>query len=273
MATGISEGISEGRATAKPAGKLAGRTALITGGSRGIGRAIALRFAAEGANVAINYASSQAAAEEVAELVREQGGQAATYQADVADQAACEQMCAAAIKDFGQIDILVNNAGIGSSAVNRPTVTDASIDQWQLLLGANLWGPIYMCRALVPHMRAAGRADIVMISSIAAQSMGAQMGLYSVGKAGMEALAHTLAKEEKPHGIRVNIVAPGLVDTDMGRKLVSLLPGPDDMRKLDANMPFGFVCTPEDIAATVAHLCSPDGRYITDQRITVSGGA
>ncbi|MDC0175041.1 SDR family oxidoreductase [Pseudomonadales bacterium] len=254
-------------------GKLVGRTAMITGGSRGIGRAIALRFAAEGANVAINYASSQVAAEEVANLVRELGGKAAIYQADVADQGACEQMCAAAIETFGQIDILVNNAGIGSSAVNRPTVVEASIEQWQLLLGANLWGPIYMSRALIPHMRGAGRGDIIMISSIAAQSMGAQMGLYSVGKAGMEALAHTLAKEEKAHGIRVNIVAPGLVDTDMGRKLVSLLPGPDDMRQLDANMPFGFVCTPEDIAATVTHLCSDDGRYITDQRITISGGA
>jgi 3-oxoacyl-[acyl-carrier protein] reductase len=253
-------------------GKLAGRTALITGGSRGIGRAIALRFAAEGADIAINYASSKGAADEVAAAVTALGRRAAVYQADVADQQACEAMCSAAIDEFGQIDILVNNAGIGSSAVGRPTVNEASIEQWQLLLGANLWGPIYMTGALIPHMRAADRADIIMISSIAAQSMGPRMGLYSVGKAGMEALAHTLAKEEVAHGIRVNIVAPGLVDTDMGRKLVSLLPGTDDMRELDANMPFGFVCTPEDIAATVAHLCSPDGRYITDQRITVSGG-
>ncbi|XOV87839.1 MAG: SDR family NAD(P)-dependent oxidoreductase [Pseudomonadota bacterium] len=253
-------------------GKLEGRTALVTGGSRGIGRAIVLRFAAEGADVAINYASSRDAAEAVADEVRGLGRRAEIYQADVADQAACEAMCTQAINDFGQIDALINNAGIGSSAVNRPTVTDATIDQWQLLLGANLWGPIYMCRALVPHMRAANRSDVIMISSIAAQSMGAKMGLYSVGKAGMEALAHTLAKEEKANGMRVNIIAPGLVDTDMGRKLVSLLPGPNDMRELDAGSPFGFVCTPQDIAATVAHLCSEDGRYITDQRITISGG-
>ncbi len=253
--------------------RLSGRTAVVTGGSRGIGRAIVMRLASDGADVAINYASSEDAANEVAEEVRKLGQRAEVYQADVADQAACEAMCEKAIGDFGQVDILVNNAGIGSSAVNRPTVADASIEQWQLLLGANLWGPIYMSRALVPHMRQAERSDIIMISSIAAQSMGAKMGLYSVGKAGMEALAHTLAKEEKPHGMRVNIVAPGLVDTDMGRKLVSLLPGPDDMRELDSNMPFGFVCTPADIAATVAHLCSDDGRYITDQRITVSGGS
>lgn len=252
-------------------GKLAGRTALVTGGSRGIGRAIVLRFAAEGADVAINYASNKSAAEEVADEVRGLGRKAAIYQADVADQAQVEAMCAQAISDFGQIDALVNNAGIGSSAVNRPTITDSTIEQWQLLLGANLWGPIYMCRALVPHLRKASRSDVIMISSIAAQSMGAKMGLYSVGKAGMEALAHTLAAEEKVHGMRVNIVAPGLVDTDMGRKLVSLLPGPNDMRELDKASPFGFVCTPQDIAATVAHLCSEDGRYITNQRITVSG--
>ena len=253
-------------------GKLEGRTALVTGGSRGIGRAIAMRFAAEGADVAVNYASSRDAALEVAAEARKLGRKAEVYQADVADQEACEAMCKAAIADFNQIDILVNNAGIGSSAVNRPMITDSTIEQWQLLLGANLWGPIYMCRALVPHMRQAGRSDVIMISSVAAQSMGANMGLYSVGKAGAEALAHTLAKEEKRHGMRVNIIAPGLVDTDMGRKLVSLLPGaPDDIRKLDANSPFGFVCTPEDIAATAAHLCSEDGRYITDQRITISG--
>jgi len=111
-------------------GKLAGRTALITGGSRGIGRAIALRFAAEGADIAINYASSKGAADKVAAAVTALGRRAAVYQADVADQQACEAMCSAAIDEFGQIDILVNNAGIGSSAVGRPTVNEASIEQW-----------------------------------------------------------------------------------------------------------------------------------------------
>lgn len=252
-------------------GNLEGRSALVTGGSRGIGRAIVLGFAEAGADVAINYASNEIAAREVAEEVRKLGRKAQVYQADVSDQTACEQMCERAIDDFASIDILVNNAGIGSSAVNRPTISDSTIAQWELLLGANLWGPIYMCRALVPHMREAQRSDVIMISSVAAQSMGPRMGLYSVGKAGMEALAHTLAKEEKSHGMRVNIVAPGLVDTDMGRKLISVITGNDDMRRLDANAPFGFVCTPEDIAATVVHLCSEEGRYITNQRITISG--
>jgi NAD(P)-dependent dehydrogenase (short-subunit alcohol dehydrogenase family) len=143
--------------------------------------------------------------------------------------------------------------------------------QYQLLMGVNLWGPIHLCRALVPHMRAAPRSDVIMVSSVAAQSMGARMGLYSITKAGVEALAHTLAKEERANGMRVNIVAPGLVDTDMGRKLMSTF-GVTDIRERDATAPFGFVCTPDDIAATIAFLCSEDARYITNERITVSGG-
>jgi NAD(P)-dependent dehydrogenase (short-subunit alcohol dehydrogenase family) len=252
-------------------GKLDGRTALITGGSRGIGRAVALRFAREGASVAINYAGNEAAARGVADAVRALGVRAEVYQADVADGAAVNAMCGKAIADFGQIDALINNAGLGSSHVDRPTITGATDAQYQLLMGVNLWGPINLCRALVPHMRQAERSDVIMVSSVAAQSMGARMGLYSISKAGVEALAHTLAKEERQHGMRVNVVAPGLVDTDMGRKLMSTF-GVTDIRTRDASAPFGFVCTPDDIAATIAFLCSDDARYITNERITVSGG-
>ena len=251
---------------------LEGRTALITGASRGIGRAIALKLASEGADVAVNYVNNADAANEVVAEIEAMGRKSAAYQADIADRATCEQMAEAAIADFGQIDVLINNAGLGSSHVDRPTITDATYEQIDLLLGANLMGPIHMSKALVPHLRAADRSDVIMISSVATDNFGPRMGLYSIGKAGMEALAKTLAKEERAHGMRVNIVAPGLVDTDMGRKLVSLLPGPDDMRERDENSPFGFVCTPEDIANTVAHLLSESGRYITNQRLAVNGG-
>ncbi len=253
-------------------GSLAGRNALVTGASRGIGRAIALKFASEGANILVNYANSASAAEDVVAEVRELGVRAEAYQADVSDRTACEAMVHSAIELFGQVDILVNNAGIGSSGIDRPTITEATYDQYELLLGANLWGPIFMSKALVPHMRSAERSDIVMISSVATDSYSERMGLYSIGKAGMEALAYTLAKEERSNGMRVNVVAPGLVDTDMGRKLITLLPGSDDMRDRDSSAPFGFVCTPEDIASAVYFLVSENGRYLTNQRIAVNGG-
>jgi NAD(P)-dependent dehydrogenase (short-subunit alcohol dehydrogenase family) len=253
-------------------GSLTGRNALVTGASRGIGRAIALKLASEGANILVNYANNVSAAEGVVDEIRELGVRSESYQADVSDRTACEAMVDSAIEIFGQIDILVNNAGIGSSGIDRPTITEATYDQYELLLGANLWGPIYMSKALVPHMRSAERSDIVMISSVATDSYSERMGLYSIGKAGMEALAYTLAKEERANGMRVNVVAPGLVDTDMGRKLITLLPGSDDMRDRDTAAPFGYVCTPEDIASAVYFLVSENGRYLTNQRIAVNGG-
>ena len=253
-------------------GSLTGRNALVTGASRGIGRAIALRLASEGANILVNYANNVSAAEGVVDEIRELGVRSESCQADVSDRTACEAMVDSAIEIFGQIDILVNNAGIGSSGIDRPTITEATYDQYELLLGANLWGPIYMSKALVPHMRSAERSDIVMISSVATDSYSERMGLYSIGKAGMEALAYTLAKEERANGMRVNVVAPGLVDTDMGRKLITLLPGSDDMRDRDTAAPFGYVCTPEDIASAVYFLVSENGRYLTNQRIAVNGG-
>ena len=253
-------------------GSLTGRNALVTGASRGIGRAIALKLASEGANILVNYANSVSAAQDVVDEIRELGVRSESYQADVSDRAACEAMVDSAIEIFGQIDILVNNAGIGSSGIDRPTITEATYDQYELLLGANLWGPIYMSKALVPHMRSAERSDIVMISSVATDSYSERMGLYSIGKAGMEALAYTLAKEERANGMRVNVVAPGLVDTDMGRKLITRLPGSDDMRDRDTAAPFGYVCTPEDIASAVYFLVSENGRYLTNQRIAVNGG-
>ena len=252
-------------------GKLEGRTALVTGGSRGIGRAIVERFAQEGANVAVNFTSSESAASEVVSFAEAQGVKSQMYKANVGGEGQCQQMIERAIADFGQVDALINNAGLGSAAIDRPAIADATNEQWNKLLRVNLWGPIYLCRELVPHMRKADRSDIVMISSIASQALNPGFGVYSVSKAALEAMAHTLAREEKPHGIRVNMIAPGLVDTDMGRRIVEATGRGSDIRALDSSMPFGFVCTPQDIAATAAHLCSEDGRYITNQRITITG--
>lgn len=252
-------------------GRLKGRTALITGASRGIGRAIAERFASEGASLAINYASSADGAEAVAVMADRYGVDARTYQADVGRESDCVRLAGEVTRDFGQLDILINNAGLGATAINRPQIVDATNEQWQQLLAVNLWGPIWLCRALVPHLRQADRSDVIMMSSIATEFRAPRFGVYAVSKAALETMAHTLAREEKKHGMRVNIVAPGLVDTDMGRKVVEATGLGKDIREADSKSPFGFVCTPEDIAATILHLCSEDGRYITNQRIKIAG--
>jgi NAD(P)-dependent dehydrogenase (short-subunit alcohol dehydrogenase family) len=251
---------------------LKGRTALVTGASRGIGAAIAVALAKEGTNVAINYNSNREAADKVAEACRAFGVKAGVYQADITDFEQCKAMAEAARADLGQVGILVNNAGIGSAAVGRRPVVDTPPEDVLKLIAHHTMGSLYMCQLLVPAMRELERGDVIMISSQAAQQLGPTSVTYNVAKAGMEALAHTLAKEERKHGIRVNVVAPGLVDTDMGLKLMNVTAGVTDMRQMDERMPFGFVCNPSDIANAVVFLCSEEGRYITNQRLTVNGG-
>ena len=251
---------------------LKGRTALITGSSRGIGAAIALAFAKEGANVAINYNTNRDAADKVAQACRDLGVKAEAYQADITDFSQCAAIADAARSAFGKVDVLVNNGGIGSTAVGRRLVVDTPPEDVMKLIAHHTMGSLHMCRLLVPQMRDLERGDVIMISSQAAQQLGANSVTYNVAKAGMEALASTLAKEERKYGIRVNIVAPGLVDTDMGLKLMNFTAGVTDLRQLDERMPFGFVCQPSDIANAVVFTCSEEGRYITNQRITVNGG-
>jgi len=249
---------------------LEGRVAIVTGAGRGIGRGIAEGLALSGAKV-VCAARTRSQLDEVVASIESSGGTAMAFEMDMKVLKSLQGGVDAAVETYGQLDILVNNAGVGSAAINRPAVADASNEQWNTLLDVNLWGPIFLCRKLVPHMREAERSDVVMISSIAAQALNPGYGVYSVSKAALEAMAHTLAREEKSHGMRVNMIAPGLVDTDMGRKIVAATSGGAPIGDVEARMPFGFVCTADDIAATVTHLCSEDGRYITNQRITISG--
>ena len=133
--------------------RLSGRTALITGASRGIGRGIAERFAAEGANLAIHCVSNEEAALEVAAIAKKQGVQARVYKADIGDQIECRRLADKVSRDFEQLDILINNAGVGSTSIQRPSISDATDIQWHKLMSVNFWGPVWLCRALVPHMR------------------------------------------------------------------------------------------------------------------------
>jgi 3-oxoacyl-[acyl-carrier protein] reductase len=220
----------------------------------------------------VNYHANQAAADETVAAVQALGRRALAVQGDVADRAACEAMTKRALDEFGFVDILVNNAGVGATAIGRPIVTDTKPEDFRWLMETHAIGSFHMCQLLVPQMRERPRGDVIMISSVGAQSFGATGGTYSAAKAAMEALAYTLAKEERRNGIHVNVVAPGLVETDMGEALVKFTRGVQSIHDLEANQPFGFLCQPADIANAVAFLASDDARYVTNQRITVSGG-
>jgi 3-oxoacyl-[acyl-carrier protein] reductase len=248
---------------------LAGRTALVTGGSRGIGQAIALSLAEAGADVAINYRRDADAAHETVREIEAMGRKAKTYAASVENWDEDEAMVAEVVKDFGGIGILVNNAGIASRG---NSVADTDPLEMERVVRVHAFGPHYLCKLVIPHMRAEGRGDIVMISSVATLGMGARGAPYNMGKAAMEALALTVAKEERQHGIRCNIVAPSLTVTEMGRRLARATTGTQDIHELDARSPFGRVSTPDDVAAAVTWLVSSANPYASGQKININGG-
>jgi NAD(P)-dependent dehydrogenase (short-subunit alcohol dehydrogenase family) len=247
-----------------------GRVALVTGGSRGIGRACALALASSGCDIAVNYRRDADAAEETVRAIEAMGRRAVSYRASVDQMEDDESMAVSVLEDFGVIDILVHAAGIASRGASVVKTDPAELDR---VLSTHAVAAHHLCRLLVPSMRKRPRGDVVFISSVAARLLAANGAPYNMAKAALEALAMTLAKEEQRHGIHVNVVAPGLVDTEMGRRLVKGAMGIDDISTLDATAPFGRVCRPEDVAGVVAFLCSAEAGYVSGQVIEVDGGA
>jgi 3-oxoacyl-[acyl-carrier protein] reductase len=249
---------------------LEGRVALVTGGGRGIGKAIALGLAEDGADVAINYRRDADSAHETVAEIEKLGRRAQAYAASVDEHAQCEAMVDSVVADFGPVDILVNNAGNASRGL---TVADTDPAELERTMRTHAFGAWSCAKLVLPSMRTRPRGDIVMISSAATLHMAANSAPYNMAKAALEALAATLAKEERRNGIHVNVVAPGLVDTEMGRRLVKGALGVDDIRTMDAKAAFGHVCSPEEVAEAVRFVVSEHASYVTGQRIGVDGGA
>lgn len=247
---------------------LEGRVALVTGASRGIGQAIAVALANAGADIAVNYRRETRGAEETAAAVRAAGRRAELYPAAVDDDDACAAMIDKVVKDFGSLSILINNAGISSRG---NSVFDTDPAELRRVIAVHAIAPFVLSKLAIPHLRKAGRGDIIMISSVATLYMTANGVPYNMGKAAEEALARTIAKEERSHGIRCNIVAPSLTDTDMGRKL-SKARGTPNIHDLDKTSPFGRVSEPDDVAAAVVWFVSDSNPYANGQKINIDGG-
>ncbi|MEZ5229171.1 MAG: SDR family oxidoreductase [Acidimicrobiales bacterium] len=247
--------------------------AIVTGGGRGIGRGIAVGLAADGFDVVVTYRRDADAANEAVAEIESMGRQGLAVAADVSKTEDNEHTIAATLERFGHIDALVSNGGIASRGL---AVVDTTPEELQRVMATHALGPHHLCSLAVPHLREAaatrGRGDVVVISSVATLGHAANGAPYSMGKAALESLAWVLAKEERPYGVHVNIVAPGLVETDMGRRLVKGAAGIDDIHSLDASMPFSRVCQPEDIANAVRFFLSDKASYVTGEKLNVHGG-
>ncbi len=249
--------------------KLEGRTAVVTGGNRGIGKAVALEFARQGADVAFNYRTDEESARATVSEIDALGRKALARKTDVTDNAAVESMVTEVMDLFGAVDILVCNAGVASRG-NHLGETDAR--EMRRVLDVHLFGALHFARALLPCMREQARSDVHFISSTSPFRSEAGHGPYATAKACLETLAMTMAKDERQHGVRVNVIAPGLVETEMGRRLVKATRGVDDIKEVYPEYPFGRVCQPEDIARLSAFLASEDGGYISGHVIHLDGG-
>lgn len=240
--------------------RLKAKTALVTGGGRGIGEAICRAFAAQGARVAVADIDPAAADATVGDLPGDEG---LAVEMDVASTDSVRNGVERAISCFGHLDILVNNAGF----VTYTTVDDCSEEVWDRIFAVNLKGTFFCAQAAAGHMKDRGSGTIINMSSLAAKNGGLAAGPpYAAAKAGVLTLTITLARALAPHGIRVNGIAPGIIDTQMTRGLSP------DHAELARQIPLGEKGTPEDVAHCALFLASEEARHITGEIIDVNGG-
>ncbi|MGA2035389.1 MAG: SDR family NAD(P)-dependent oxidoreductase [Thermoguttaceae bacterium] len=240
-----------------------GKTALVTGGSRGIGRSVVQQLAAEGATVAFLYRSNQAAAEALIAELADAAGRLRAIQSDVRDLARAHQIVDQLFDEWQHLDILVNSAGI----VQDGLLGAMTEPQWRDVLDTNLSGTFNYCHAVVQPMMMNRSGAIVNLSSTAAEFAARGQVNYAASKGGINGLTRALAKELAPRKVRVNAVAPGMIETDMSQ-VVRGIAG-DQIKNI---IPLKRIGKPEEVAHVVAFLASDEAAYITGQVLRVDGG-
>jgi 3-oxoacyl-[acyl-carrier protein] reductase len=243
--------------------RLKDKVAIVTGAGRGIGLGIALAFARAGARVALCDIDSSLLDDALAEI-KAVGGEGLAFHMDVTRKEQIYDVVQDVLDRWGAIDILVNNAGIYEVL----PVEEITEMQWDRLLAVNLKGAFLCCQAVIPHMKRRGSGRIVSIASSAGKTGGTLAGAhYSVSKAGLICLAKQLARELGPHGITVNAVAPGRIDTPMIHSVPE-----EENEAFRQRTPLGRLGTPEDVANAVLFLASDEASFITGEIVDVNGG-
>ncbi len=243
---------------------LAGKSAFVTGGSRGIGRAIALGLAQAGANVALSYRERRDEAKQIVGAIQSLGRRAMALQMDVTDRASVEAAAKDTRAQFAPLSILVNNAGI-----NKPTDFDHISDaDWDGILATNLKGPFVCAQVFLPVLAQAGGGSIVHIGSVSGQYGGPRTAHYAASKAGLISLAQVIARFGAQYGVRSNIVAAGLIASDMAAAGMAST----SVQKAADSILLKRLGTSQEVADAVVFLASDAASYITAQTLNVNGG-
>jgi len=244
--------------------KLQGRFALVTGASKGLGKAMAIALAEAGAHLALASRDTEKL-EEVAAEIRQRGGTAQVFTADVSDEASVAKLERDVTEKLGKVQILINNAGVNV----RKSITDFTLQDWNFVIGTNLTAAFLMCRAFVPHMKGSGYGRIVNLTSTMSHVSLAGRAAYSASKAGLLGMTKAIALELANEGVTVNGISPGPFATEMN---AALFQNPEINQQFLSKVPLGRWGNVQDVGKLAVYLCSEDASFITGTDILIDGG-
>lgn len=244
--------------------KLAGRIALVTGASKGLGKAMAIALSEAGAKLAL-VSRDVEKLETTASEIRQRGGEAEVFRADVADESSVAALEKEISSRLGKVQILINNAGVNV----RKNITDFTLDEWNFVIGTNLTAVFLMCRSFVPHMKGTGYGRILNMTSIMSHISLPGRAAYSSSKAGLLGMTKAIALELAPEGITVNGISPGPFATEMNAVLMQ---NPEINQQFLSKIPVGQWGKVEDIGKLAVYLCADEASFITGTDILIDGG-